>query len=176
MATFLAYTFTGSTPDQTLLNAANNDLLRSDEEILKQAMRLSEASTAKEIMGDFVGSWLGTSELDVAAKDESVWPGFAALVPHMKNEIRENFANVMLDRNENFSSLYNAGYSYLNAPLARHYGIAGITGNQMRRVATTNRGGILANGAFMARWGEAVETSPILRSVRVRRRMLKTIF
>jgi len=172
MATFLAYTFTGSTPDQTLLTAASNDLLRTEAEILQQAVRLSGAAGAQDIMGDFVGSWLGTGELDIAAKDDAVWPGFDALVPHMKNEIRANFSNVMLDRNESFSSLYNADFSYLNATLAQHYGIAGVVGSELRRVATPNRGGILANGAFMARWGEAVESSPIIRSVRVRRRML----
>ena len=42
----------------------------------------------------------------------------------------------------------------------------------MQRVETNNRGGILANGAFMSRWAEPVESSPILRGVRVRRRML----
>lgn len=172
MATFLAYTFTGSTPDQTLLNAASNGLLRTDSEILNQAIRLTGAAQAKHILGDFVGSWLGTDDLDIAAKDESVWPGFDALVPHMKNEVRENFASVMVDRNESFSSLYDANFSYLNQTLAQHYGIAGVSGDQMRRVATANRGGILANGGFMARWGEAVESSPIIRSVRVRRRML----
>jgi len=39
-------------------------------------------------------------------------------------------------------------------------------------VTTTDRGGLIANGAFMSRWAEDVETSPIRRSVRVRRRML----
>ncbi len=172
MATFLAYTFTGSTPDQTLLSAASNDLLRTDSEILSQATRLSELAVAKDIMGDFVGSWLGTDDLDIAAKDETVWPDFDALVPHMKNEIRENFASVMLDSSESFSSLYDADFSYINQTLAQHYGISGVFGDQMRRVTTADRGGILASGGFMARWGEAVETSPIIRSVRVRRRML----
>lgn len=172
MATFLAYTFTGSTPDHILLEAANNDLLRTDSEILQQAIRLTGAATAQEIMGDFVASWLGTDDLDIAAKDESVWPDFDALVPHMKNEIRANFANVMLDRSESFSSLYDADFCYINQTLAQHYGIAGVFGNDLRRIETADRGGILANGAFMARWGEAVETSPIIRSVRVRRRML----
>jgi mono/diheme cytochrome c family protein len=172
MATFLAYTFTGSTPDQTLLNAASNGLLRTDSEILSQATRLAEAESAKDLMGDFVASWLGTDDLDVAAKDESVWPGFDALVPHMKNEIRENFTSVMLDSNETFSSFYDADFSHINQTLAEHYGISGVFGDQMRRVTTADRGGILANGGFMARWGEAVETSPIIRSVRVRRRIL----
>ncbi len=172
MATFLAYTFTGSTPDDVLLTAAANDQLRTEAEIMNQAVRLAGAEGSKQVMGDFVGSWLGTANLDIAAKDENVWPDFLSLVPHMQNEIRETFANIMLDENESFASLYTANYTYVNQVLAEHYGISGVVGDEMQQVPTTDRGGILANGAFMARWGEAVETSPILRSVRVRRRML----
>ena len=50
--------------------------------------------------------------------------------------------------------------------------MAGVAGDSFQQISTTDRGGILANGAFMARWGESIESSPILRSVRVRRRML----
>lgn len=35
MATFLAYTFTGSTPDQTLLDAAARDELRTEAQIVQ---------------------------------------------------------------------------------------------------------------------------------------------
>ncbi|MEL7046120.1 MAG: DUF1588 domain-containing protein, partial [Pseudomonadota bacterium] len=52
------------------------------------------------------------------------------------------------------------------------YGMPGAAGSSFEKISTGDRGGILANGAFMARWGEAEESSPILRSVRVRRRML----
>lgn len=172
MATFLAYTFTGSTPDQQLLDAAAADQLRDRAEILAQARRLTESAAARRVLGDFVGSWLGTANLDIAAKDENVWPGFLQLVPHMQDEVRQTFANIMLDENESFASLYTADYTFVNQPLAAHYGIAGVSGNELRKVPTSDRGGILASGAFMARWGESVESSPILRSVRVRRRML----
>jgi hypothetical protein len=170
MATFLAYTYTGSTPDQLLLDAAALDELRTEAQIVSHAQRL--AGGAKQVMGDFVGSWLGTADLEVAAKDPSVWPGFEDLVPHMQNEINETFSHIMLDPSEQFASLYSGNYTFLNATLAQHYGIGSVSGNDLQKVDTTDRGGVLANGAFMARWGEAVETSPILRSVRVRRRML----
>jgi hypothetical protein len=170
MATFLSYTFAGTTPDQALLDAAANDELRSEAGILAQAQRL--AGEAKGVMGNFVGRWLGTADLELAAKDADVFPGFSELVPHMKREITEMFAHVMLDPAEQFSSLYNADFTFLNEPLATHYGLSGILGDELRRVSTQGRGGILANGAFLARWAESVETSPILRSVRVRRRML----
>lgn len=172
MATWLSYTFTGSTPDQTALQKAANNQLRSEAQILQEAERLLNTNSASTVMGDFVGSWLDTDRLEISPKDESTWPGFDDLVPHMKQEIREVFAHIMLDENEQFASLYDADYTFVNGPLAQHYGINGITGTNFQQVATTNRGGILVNGAFMARWAEDVESSPIRRSVRVRRRML----
>lgn len=170
MATFLAYTFTGSTPDQVLLEAAARDELRTESTIIEHANRL--AGNAKSVVSDFVGSWLGTADLASAVKDSAAWPNFSALVPHMQNEVNETFSHIMLSDEEQFASLYTANYTYLNQALSEHYALGGVTGGQMQRVETTDRGGILASGAFMARWGEAVETSPILRSVRVRRRML----
>ena len=170
MATFLAYTLTGSTPDAELLEAAQRDELRDEAAILAQATRLADEARAS--LGNFVGNWLGTAELELAAKDPMLWPNFPALVPHMKTEMVEVFAHVLLTPGERFASLYDADYTFVNAPLAAHYGMPGVAGERFERVSTADRGGILANGAFMARWGEAEESSPILRSVRVRRRML----
>ena len=172
MATFLAYTFTGSTPDQTLMQAAANGSLRTDAGIMAQATRLTELAEAQNVLGDFVGSWLGTDDLAIAAKDEQQFPNFPSLVPYMQNEVRANFSNAMLDSEGSFAAIYDSGSSYINGPLADHYGISGVSGDQFRRVSTPDRGGILVNGAFMARWGEFEESNPIIRGVRVRRRML----
>jgi len=170
MATFLAYTFTASTPDDELLQAAANDELRDEANILEHAKRL--ANSSDHVMGNFIGAWLGTEDLDLSAKDDTLWPGFDQLVPHMQKELNQTFAYIMTEPTENYSSLYGGNFTFLNQTLAQHYGISGVSGDELQKVATIDRGGILANGAFMSRWGEAVETSPILRSVRVRRRML----
>jgi hypothetical protein len=170
MATFLAYTYTGSAPDAELRQAAANDELRDESSIMAHAQRL--ASQSDSVMGQFVGSWLGTEDLDQAAKDPSVWAGVDALIPYMQAELNATFSHIMLSDDESFSSLYAGNFTFLNETLATHYGIDGVTGEELQKVDTTDRGGILANGAFMTRWGEQVETSPILRSVRVRRRML----
>ena len=170
MATFLSYTFTGSAPDELLWQAAELDELRTEANIIAHANRL--AGQSKSVLADFVGSWLGTADLEVASKDQDLYPGFAALVPVMKAEMSETFSHIMTEPSEVFASLYNANYTFVNETLAEHYNIAGVTGEQMQKVDTTERGGILANGAFMARWAEIDESHPVLRSVRVRRRML----
>ncbi|WP_125784582.1 DUF1592 domain-containing protein [Pseudoalteromonas rubra] len=170
MATFLSYTFTGSSPDQLLWQAAERDELRDEAHIIAHANRLAEQ--AKPVLGDFVGSWLGTGSLEVASKDQDHYPGFANLVPAMKAEINETFSYIMTQPDEKFGSLYTANFTFVNQLLANHYNIPGVSGDDMQKVETTQRGGILANGAFMSRWAEVDESHPILRSVRVRRRML----
>ena len=172
MATWLSYSFAGSTPDDIALQKAANDQLRDPAQITQEAQRLLDLAEARDTMGDFVGSWLGTDSLEKAPKDTAVWPGFENVAPHMEREIREVFAEVMLNGNESFASLYDANWTFVNGPLAQHYGISGVSGDDFQQVTTSDRGGILTSGAFMARWAELVETSPIRRSVRVRRRML----
>ena len=172
MATWLSYNLTGSTPDAILMQKAANDELRDDSAILLEARRLLATDGAKRLMGDFVGAWLDTDNMSNALKAEWAWPEYEQISPYLSQEIREVFAHVMLDSDERFSSLYDADYTYVNETLAAHYGINGVTGEDFQKVTTTDRGGIIANGAFMSRWSEDVETSPIRRSVRVRRRML----
>tara|TARA_B110000116_G_scaffold235357_1_gene220398 strand:- start:1155 stop:4313 length:3159 start_codon:yes stop_codon:yes gene_type:complete len=172
MATYLSYSFAGTTPDQTLLTKAANNQLDTEEQIVAEVSRLLDTPQGKKRMGDYVGAWLGTDDLEKSLKDQSVWPGFDQVVPHMEQEIREFFASVMLDPSERFASLYTANHTYVNEPLAQHYGISGVVGDEFQRVETNDRGGVLRNGAFMARWAENVETAPFRRAAKVRRRML----
>jgi len=174
MATWLAYTYTNTTPDAQLLSKAASGALRQENEITAEITRLMQSTAFKEKLGTFVNNWLATDSLNNVAKDPGTYPtlNFNALIPHMQQELAVFFSDLMLDPNGKFETLYNADYTYVNGPLAQHYGINGVSGNQFVRVATTNRGGILANGGFMSRWADAIEPSPIRRAVRVRGRML----
>lgn len=172
MATWLAYTFTGTTPDDVLLGKAASNELNTNAAVLNEARRLLNSAKAQQKLGDFIAALLGTNELEKSLKDNAVWNGFDQLVPYMKQETREFFSAVMLDNAESFQTLFNADFTYVNQALAEHYGINGVAGTNFRRVSTTDRGGLIANGGFMARWGEDVESSPFRRAVRIRRRML----
>ena len=109
----------------------------------------------------------------MAPKNSTTWPQWtASLRADLKQEIREDFAEVMLNSSMRYPALYNADWSFINQSLASLYGIGGVSGTNFRSVNTGERGGVLVNGAFMSRWAEDVESSPIRRAVRVRRRML----
>ena len=61
--------------------------------------------------------------------------------------------------------LLDADYTFLNGRLARHYGIDGVRGREMRRVhlPDRNRGGVLGLGAVLTCTSYPLRTSPVLR-------------
>ena len=40
----------------------------------------------------------------------------------------------LVRENKSVLDLFNANYTYINEPLAKHYGIDGVTGSEFRRV------------------------------------------
>ena len=62
--------------------------------------------------------------------------------------------------------LLDADYTYVNEDLAKHYGIPGVVGKEMRRVPLppdAHRGGLLGMGAVLALTSHTSRTSPTMR-------------
>src|SRR5207244_10480735 len=78
----------------------------------------------------------------------------------------ELFVGSTIAEDRSVVSLLNADYTFVNEKLARHYGIAGVSGSRFRRVTLPNheqRGGLLAEGALLATTSYPDRTSPVLR-------------
>ncbi len=174
IATYLAYTYTGSTPDNTLMLAADNGELTTDAQIVAQIGRLLGSPRAKIQLGNFAAQWLGTDETLSIAKDPAKYPELTADIRSaMAQEVRELFSHVVLDDSQPIERFFNADYTFVNATLANYYGLSGATGNGFTKVSGgNNRGGILTTGAFMTTYGNNDEASPIRRAANVRERLL----
>ena len=64
--------------------------------------------------------------------------------------------------------LIDCDFTFLNERLARHYGIEGVDGKEMRLVKLkpeTHRGGILTHGSFLAVTSNPDRTSPVKRGM-----------
>ncbi|MBW3623378.1 MAG: DUF1588 domain-containing protein, partial [Armatimonadetes bacterium] len=70
--------------------------------------------------------------------------------------------------------LLDADYTYLNEELAKHYGIEGVTGPELRRVPLRDRrrGGILVMASVLTVTSYPQRTSPVLRGRWVLEEML----
>lgn len=173
MATYMAYTFTGTTPNAALMTAAGNGTLNTAAGIRTQASTLLASANTKLLLGDLVNRWLATEKIETLTKPAI--SGFATLGTDMKNELSKNFAFAMLETNGNFANVYNPTYTHVNQRLATHYGVP-FSGTQdadgFVRATTSDRGGILTSGAFLSRYASTTDSNMITRAVAIRRKLL----
>jgi hypothetical protein len=87
------------------------------------------------------------------------------------------FFRELLEKNLPVRNLIDSDFTYLNANLARHYGINAQVGDKLERVSLINqpgRGGLLGQGAILTASANGVETSPVTRGVWVLNNLLGT--
>jgi mono/diheme cytochrome c family protein len=85
----------------------------------------------------------------------------------MRRETEMHFEHV-LRANRSLLELLDCDYAFLNERLAKHYGIKGVQGDQMRQVslpAGSPRGGILTQGTVLAVTSNPDRTSPVKRGL-----------
>ncbi len=174
LASYLAFTFTGSTPDDTLLQAAAEKQLETKSQIAAQVERLLHTPRAREHFGNFAAQWLRTDRVLDLAKAPMLYPNFTNEVRQaMAQEVREVFNHVVLDEGEPFSALYDGDFTFVNSALADFYGLGSVNGTEMQKVSNvTSRAGLITSGAFLAVHAHEEDTSPIMRATYLRRRFL----
>jgi hypothetical protein len=94
----------------------------------------------------------------------------------MQRETHMVFAHV-LEEDRSLVELIDADYTFLNEELAAHYGIAGVTGKEMRKVQLppdSPRGGVLTQGTVLAVTSNPTRTSPVKRGVFILEKILGT--
>lgn len=174
LASFLSFTFTGSTPDSALLAAAAAGQLQTNAQVSAQVERLIATAKAKAHFGNFAAQWLRTDRVLDTIKDPTVFPKFTPDVRKaMAQEVRDYYTHVVLDEGEPFTKLFDGNFTFVNAALADFYGITGVTGTNMRKVSgVSSRAGLVTAGAYLASNDHNLETAPILRAVNLRRQFL----
>ena len=166
LATRLSYFLWSSLPDLTLRETASSARLRRPEVLAAQARRMSKDPRIRRLATEFACQWLHLYDFDTLdEKSERHFPTFAALKGAMREEAILFFAD-LFQNDGSVLSVLEADHAFLNEPLAKHYGIPGVSGPHWRRVDGVRkygRGGILTLAATLAKQSGASRTSPILR-------------
>ncbi len=173
IATYLAYTFTGSTPDDVLLAAAAADQLATDAQVAAQVERLLNTPRAKKRLGNFAAQWMGTDLALTQPKDLNLFPEINDDIRRsMAQEVRELFVHAALS-GSSFEEFFAGDDAFVDSTLAQYYGLSGTEATGFGPVSGGGeRGGILTTGAFHLAYGNFEETSPIVRAARVREKLL----
>jgi len=94
----------------------------------------------------------------------------------MRRETELTFDHV-LRNDRSVIELINGNYTFLNESLAKHYGIDGVEGEEMRRVELPSgdpRGGLLTQGTILAVTSNPTRTSPVKRGLYILDNILGT--
>ena len=152
------------------------DVLRRDEPPNPEARRLrgrlhelrkipSEKLTSEQkaeleqVAEDFRKATEKYREIDIGA--------YASLRPLMRAETERHFEYVFR-QDRPLIELLDCDYAFLNARLARHYGIEEVEGDEIRRVdlpADSPRGGVLTQGTMLVTTSNPNRTSPVKRGL-----------
>lgn len=179
LASALSYALTGTQPDAALMAAANSGRLRDPTVLRSEASRLLESPRARDHLATFFVSWLGADRVTRAVKSPTVYPGFnEALRESILEETRAFAEHVVFEGSGRFAELFTADYTFADQTLAQHYGISGITGQSPRKVTAppSRQAGLLAHASVLSTTAHSDQTSPILRGLFVRERLLCQTF
>jgi mono/diheme cytochrome c family protein len=174
LATRLSYFLWSSMPDEELLGQAGQGTLRKNLEA--QVRRMLKDPKARTLVDNFAGQWLLTRNLKSAAPDPGLFPAFDDKLRAAMQKETELFFESIVKEDRGILDFLDADYTFVNERLAKHYGIAGVRGEEFRRVslAGTARGGILTQASILTVTSNPTRTSPVKRGKYILENILGT--
>jgi hypothetical protein len=165
LATRLSYFLWSSLPDDTLFRLAEQKRLNRPDVLARQVQRMLADPKARALVDNFASQWLNLRILDELTPDPKLFPEFNdQLRDAMKQETQLFFAEI-LNKNLPITRFLDGRFTYVNQPLAKLYEIAGVTGDEMRRVELVGdrRAGVLTHASILTLTSNPDRTSPVKR-------------
>lgn len=165
LASKLSYFLWSSMPDEELLRAAEKGTLRNQDVLNAEARRMLADPKAGALVENFAGQWLEIRRLESAQPDRERFPDFDEYLRASMLKETDLFFQYVMREDRSVLDFIDGPYSFLNERLARHYGIAGVTGSEFRKVdlSGTGRSGILTQASVLEVSSYGNRTSPVLR-------------
>lgn len=173
MASRLSYFLRNTTPDDTLLDAAERGELSSTEGVKAQASRLLSSAEAKSSLDSFFAEMLHLAPLESLTRDKTKFPAMTpTLGASMKTETLKLFDDLVFDRDTDVRELFDTNTTFVNAELANLYGVPAPSGGGFAKVSLTDRLGILGHASFLSVNAHVGSSSPTYRGKAIRERFL----
>jgi hypothetical protein len=175
LATRLSLALWGTTPDGPLLSAAADGSLATPAGFTQQADRLLAGPRAPDhFLSNIGGNWLAVNTSQAPILTDTKYALYSAARASMLGETSAFVRNLMA-ANAPLSDVLTAGYSFIDGPLAKFYGVTGITGSTLQKATLPSaRSGVLTQGLVMAL--TTGPKNPIFRGVWVFERLMCRVF
>lgn len=191
LASRLSYFLWSSMPDEELRELAGKKQLTAN--LSTQVKRMLKDPKASALIDQFALQWLQLGRLQTVAPDARLFPTFNEPLRLAMLEETKLFLGEIVREDRNLSEMLHANFTYLNEPLARHYGISDTVGNKAGKkpektggkpikgpgfvrvsLDGTDRGGLLTQASVLTVTSNPTRTSPVKRGRWVLEQLLGT--
>jgi hypothetical protein len=168
LASRLSYLVWASMPDGELLQLAKAGKLNDDATLREQIHRMRKDPKVAGMALEFFGQWLRYREfLSAESVDRAVFPKFDDALKQAMFEEPTRLATHLLQNNLPVTDLLYGDATFVNGPLAAHYGLPHPgAADEWRRVEGLHRlgrGGVLGMAVFLTTNSQPQRTSPVKR-------------
>ena len=177
LAERLSFFLWNSAPDAELRRLAAEGKLHHPAVLQAQVDRLLDDPRSRRFVDAFLDYWLDLRKAGVTNPDENLYPDYYLddhLAESCVDESRAFFAE-LLRGDLPARHVIASDFVYVNERLAALYGLPGVTGAQLRKVALPKdsvRGGFLTQASVLKVTANGTTTSPVVRGAWIMERLL----
>jgi hypothetical protein len=176
LASRLSYFLWASMPDAELMRVAKAGTLQQPAVLEAQVRRMMADPKGYNLVENWAAQWLQLRNLGRTKPDPKRFPTVDdELIDAMRTETLK-FVETIIKEDRSLIDFIDAPFTWVNGPLARHYGITGVDGEEFQRVTLDGeqRSGVLTQGAILTVSSYPTRTSPPVRGKWVMENLLGT--
>ncbi len=175
LANRISYFLWSTMPDEELRRLAQDGVLGDASVLQAQAARMLRDRRSVALADQFVGNWLEFREIrEYDEPDRNRFPEYTDSLREAMYQESLMFVHEVIRQDRSILDLVDADFTYVNEELALHYGLPGIRGPAMRRVALSDRsrGGLLGMASVLTLTSHPARTSPVERGAFILKNLL----
>jgi hypothetical protein len=168
LANRLSYYLWSTLPDAELIARAQR--LREPGVLQGEVKRMLADPRARQFVDNFVGQWMRARDFDSVMVDTRQYKNYDDALRDAGLREPYEFFHELLRADLSVLNLLDSEFAVVNERLAKHYGIAGVQGEQFRRVPLQpehRRGGILGMAGLLTYLADGTRTLPVRRGAYV---------
>jgi len=168
LATRLSYFLWSTMPDNELFMLAEQGKLSDPGVLRRQVDRMLADPKARRFTDSFPRQWLHLQKVGMFPPDKKLYPSYDQHLEESMIGETQAFFREVLDKRLSLREFLDSDWTMMNARLARHYEVPGVTGDDFQRVELKpdhHRGGLLTQAAILSLTSDGTRHRPVHRGV-----------
>jgi mono/diheme cytochrome c family protein len=166
LASRLSYFLWSTMPDDRLLDLANQGTLHKTDVLRGEVRRMMRNPKISAFADSFPRQWLQLRRVGMFEPDRKIYPDYDEYLEKSMVAETTTFFREVLGQDLTLREFLNSDWTMLNERLAKHYGISGVQGEQLQRVALKpedHRGGLLTQASILGLTSDGTRQRPVHR-------------